>query len=278
MLRRTAAALLAALAVIALSACTSSGVADSTRASESPSPTTFDAVETFESWVDREWQLVSGTVDGVELSPNAASRITLGVMRDEQGEITLGGRSCNSWSAPLDDLAAARVGFTDVGCDDELTFAESAVIDAVGRLTAVGDDDGILTLLGDDVELRWVERAPLDREALIDVTWSMQSLAWQGDNLHVPEGTSWTLLTEGTITVASDCAVLTGEWEASRFAVLLGAYQIDGDCEVPDEMTSLDPLSAFTNGFTASLTDGVLTTTSFSGVVATHIPAAVTTR
>lgn len=231
-----------------------------------------EVVAALEALAGREWALASGTVDGADVATPIEYPITLGVVVDDDGVAHLGGRVCNHWGMPLSGESAGEAGSNAMLCEG-LMEAESAVMDAVTRLDEVTESGGVLTLRGDGVELVWDERAPLDLANLTDVTWSMQTVSTAGAAaVPAPDPTTWELRSDGTIRATSTCLVLTGEWTTSGSDVRVGTSQQDGTCTEAEMFAGGQALAALTEGFTASLADGVLTTTSMFGQVATHVP------
>lgn len=231
-----------------------------------------DVIADLEALAGREWQLVSGTVDGVAVTLVPDHAATLSVTVDPDGAHLLGGRACNWWSIELGASLDAGVTSTAMLCHDDLMAVETAV-GAVSRLTSVAVDGETLTLLGDGVELVWTDRPPLDLAGIRDTAWSMETLTVAGEPVDVPLGTTWSIDSDGTLLATSLCLVLRGEWVVSGADVLLTSAQQDGDCAEADNLAAGTALAALSNGFSASVADGVLTTTSLFGEVATHTPA-----
>ena len=281
-LRKTAAALVAALALVTLTACTTSSAEEvspngqqSSTPSSSGQPNTVgqpdDVVAAFEALIDREWQLVSGTVDGVDVGPLAeAPLITFLVTRDPQGEVYLGGRTCNSWGMPLAGFSDGVYSSTAMACAPELMTIEGAVTGAISRTTSVVEDAGTLTLTGDGVETTWIEQEPLDRDALLDVTWSMVGYGEAGPDAPLV-GSNWMLKSDGTFTASYDCFHLTGAWVEMGSEVRITDAQTDGQCSETERASQL--YSLLGGSFTTSFENGVLTTRTTWGEVATHWPA-----
>lgn len=223
----------------------------------------------------REWELVSGTVDGQAIGPVDDVLITLATRVDDDGVLQVGGRACNSWGITLDGSAGDEVTSTAMLCGDDLMAVEAAVQRAVTHPTSVAAEAGALTLLGDGVELLWSERPPLDLATLQDVTWSMETLTVGGAATDVPPGTTWTLSSDGTMLATSTCLVLRSEWVSTGSDVMPTTSQQDGLCGEDDMAAGGTALAALGDGFSATLTDGLLTTVSRFGAVATHTPAPV---
>ena len=274
--RRITAALVAALAFVALTACTPSPNEELSPSASSAHPSqsagqSGDVAAAFEALVDRAWQFDSGTVDGVELAPvNGAPTITLLVTRDDQGKFQLGGRTCNSWETPLADFPTGTVVQTTMSCAPELADLESTVTSAIINSTSVIEDAGTLTLRGDGIELHWIEQEPLDRSALLDVTWTLAKHGATGPD--APQvGTTWMLKSDGTFTASYDCFHLAGTWVEQGSEVRITDSQTDGQCAETERAWQLYDL--FSGSFTTSFANGVLTTTSTWGDTSTHIPA-----
>lgn len=256
------------------------GVGETTPDIADDSPTVADmlppdVIADLESLAGRAWQLVSGTVDGVAVTLVPDHAATLSVTVDPDGAHLLGGHACNWWSIELGASLDAGVTSTAMLCPDNLMAVESAVQRAVSRLTSVTVDGETLTLLGDGVELVWTDRPPLDVAGIQDTAWSMETLTVAGEPADVPLGTTWSIDSDGTLLATSLCLVLRGEWVVSGADVLLTSAQQDGDCGEADNLAAGTALAALSNGFSASLADGVLTTTSLFGEVATHTPAPI---
>lgn len=217
----------------------------------------------------RDWALRSGAVDGVPLVVPEGLVVTFGVGRDDEGALHLGGHVCNWWTRPFvqtDDVYTS----TAMSCGDSLDTLETAVMSALSRADSAVVADGVLTLTGHGVDVVWDERPPLDLTGVLDVTWTVRSVAEPGEEaVPVSQTVTWLLRSGGTYESIAECSVLTGTWTDGGTSVRFGSWNVEqtcGDSEPPD------PQSATAQGlseFTTALVDGTLTITSDSGSVLT---------
>lgn len=271
------------LAVVALGAAalTACSTPDPGADPATSSPTAVDpAVATDLTRLEGgSWVLVSGTVDGEALVPVEGRDATLAIRRD--GDlVTIGGTVCNSLGGELvgwpDAVEIGEIGSTAMLCEPEaLMVLETAVAEALPRVTTItGGPDGV-TLTGDGVELVYTARTGSDPSAITDITWTMQSLTRADGTVITPvePSTVWVLGSDGTLQATSGCLTFTGSWRSDGYDVVFGDSRQDGQCEDAEMLAAGETLAALGDGFSASLEDGTLTTTSRFGVVATSIEA-----
>lgn len=244
--------------------------AGTTPPADAPDPEVVTALTALDG---RAWELVSGSVDGQAVGPVDDVVVTLAARVDDDGVLLVGGHACNDWGIALGGSPDDGVTSTAMLCGDALMAVEAAVQSAVLRLTSVTTEADSLTLRGDGVELLWTARPPLDLATLQDVAWSMETLTVGGEALDVPPGTTWSLFSDGTMLATSTCLVLNAEWISTGSDVVPTTSQQDGLCGEAEMAAGGAALAALSDGFSATVTDGVLTTVSRFGAVATHTPA-----
>ena len=108
----------------------------------------------FADSVEGSWQLVSGTVDGVEVPIIDTHPITLTLEGDQANGVA----ACNSYSGPF-TLDGSSIQFDDIAITEMACVDPPGVMEAEAAYTAgllavdtVTIDDG-MTLTGPDVEL-----------------------------------------------------------------------------------------------------------------------------
>ena len=128
------------------------------RAFPVPEPT-----EVFATLADRQWVLVSGTVDGSGLTLPVDQPITFAVTADDQGELSLSGHACNRWGIALKDFPDGPMMMTEIGCPDDISSFDSLISQAIMNVETVGAMNEMLLMSGDTFDLQWAE-IPLAEE------------------------------------------------------------------------------------------------------------------
>lgn len=100
-----------------------------------------------------DWQLIRGTVDGVDIPLMADSPVTMTV----EGSRVSGRAACNQYGGEI-VVADGEVRFgalmqTEMACEEPLMSIESAFLGAMSRVRAAAAQDDGLTLSGPGVEL-----------------------------------------------------------------------------------------------------------------------------
>ncbi|MGB7980212.1 MAG: META domain-containing protein [Candidatus Nanopelagicales bacterium] len=239
---RASSIMLIAAVVAALAACAEPG----DTAATSPASATLAG----------DWVLAEG-IDVVDGYP-----VTLSI-----DGTTAGGRSaCNSYGARvvLDGSAVRfdQVSSTDMGCDPAVMDVEAAYVDALVQVRSWSIASGQLQLDG-PTPLVFDPRPAVPTEALVDTTWTLESLV-SGDTVQSVHGQPATLvlLSDGTLTAGTGCRTLSGRWVQSGAEVFLPELAADGDC--PADLAGQDNhvVSVLGDGFTAQVDGNVLTVTS----------------
>jgi heat shock protein HslJ len=234
--------MLMAAVVAALAAC--GGPADTA----APSPASAQ--------LDGDWVLTEG-IDVVDGYP-----VTLSI----DGP-TAGGRSaCNSYGARVvldgSALRFEQVSSTAMGCEPAVMDAEAAYLDALVQVRSWSIMDGQLQLDG-PTPLVFDPRPAIPTEALVDTTWTLESLV-NGDTVQSVRGQPATLLLlpDGTVDASTGCRMLSGRWVQSGAEVLLPELAAVGDC--PADLAEQDGhvVSVLGDGFNAQVDGNVLTVTS----------------
>jgi heat shock protein HslJ len=125
-----------------------------------------------------------------------------------------------------------------------------------------GHMDGQLQLDG-PTPLVFDARPAIPTEALVDATWTLESLV-NGDTVQSVRGQPATLLLlpDGTVDAGTGCRMLSGKWVQSGAEVLLPELAAVGDC--PTDLAEQDGhvVSVLGDGFNAQVDGNVLTVTS----------------
>jgi heat shock protein HslJ len=119
--------------------------------------------------------------------------------------------------------------------------AESAYMDALQAVGEISRSGDVLTLTGDDAELRFELRPPVPTAQLVGTRWELESLI-EGtgeDGLATSAEPAYLLLHEdGTIEGTTGCRKLYGEWREEGDTILFGTFGAEGKC--PARLRSQD--------------------------------------
>jgi heat shock protein HslJ len=216
-------AVLAALAVLVLSACagaagpTAAGVEDGD-GSTSPAG----------SWV------LADARPAIQVPGDA--RITLSVEPDGDAWQVGGTSACNSYGGTVatdgDRWQSEGFGMTEMACDVPRMDAEAAYLDALMAVdTWARPSADELVLTGPGVELRFTVLAPVPTADLTGTTWLLDGLTVGTGpdgtvSSTVAEADEATLYldTDGTMTASTGCRTFSGEWIETGDEVLLTTF------------------------------------------------------
>jgi heat shock protein HslJ len=160
-----------------------------------------------------DWQMTSGTIDGVVLAVVDDSPITLTVKGTE-----IGGRSaCNHYGGRI-ALQDGRPRFsvtsmTEMACAEPAMAAEAAFLATLPRVVAAARDGDRLTLTGPDVELVFDRLPAVPLAQLVGTDWVLDSMI-AGDVVSSVGGDPATLRLDagGTFKGSTGCRTFSGRW------------------------------------------------------------------
>jgi heat shock protein HslJ len=158
------------------------------------------------------WMFVSGTVDGVSLTPPLGTTISLAVSASS----VVGRSSCNTFSGERVDaggdalfptLAASRM-----ACPGDVF--EDVYLGALGRVTDYEVANEQLRLRGDGIELRYVPMPAEPAASLVGSEWVLDTLYDGGTATLpvVPEPGRLNLRDDGVFSGFDGCQPFLGEW------------------------------------------------------------------
>ena len=179
--------------------------------------------------LEGDYTLVEGRGPDGEVPLVEDSPVTLSIEGEEWG----GTAACNHYGGTVtiagDDLTVHGVFQTEMACvDDRIMESERLYLAAFQQVDRYERDGDRLLLLGDDVELVFVEVPPEPDAALVGTTWVLTSLL-EGTE---PDGAVSSVVGEPTLEFGEDGTFL-GETGCNRFG---GDYRHAGDSLVTSEV------------------------------------------
>lgn len=184
---------------------------------------------------EHQWRLASGSIDGNAIAPPADRAITIERRGDEVG----GTAACNSYFASFSegDRLFASVGSTEMAClEPGVMEAESAYLEALGRVQGAERDGEALVLRGTDVELRFEIVPPVPDTALTGTSWQLDTIddgtaAWNGVGF---EDVVLTFDAGGTYGGFDGCTPMGGTYMADGTELVL-SNQVGADAQCPSD-------------------------------------------
>jgi heat shock protein HslJ len=211
------------------------------------------------------WQLESGIVDSDPVPLVDGYRITLTV-----DDTTLGGTAaCNGYGADYTRSGGAGIeidglSWTEMACmPDEVMASEQAYLGGLVRVDEMAVEDRMLVLSGPDVELRFDRLDPVQTEALIGVTWVLETVVERESATSAGgEGATLRLEEDGTLTGGTGCRSLEGTYIVTGDEVLFTGFSADGECTEDLRRQDNQVVSVLGDGFTVVIEGDTLTITS----------------
>jgi len=126
--------------------------------------------ETSLSEVAGDWQLESGTIDGVAIPVVEGFDVTMTI----EAPSIVGTSACNSWGGRI-ALVDGEIHVTETSstmklCADPVMASEAAFMRAIPLVRSAARDGDRLTLAGPGLEMAFVTLVPARRSTLPDVT------------------------------------------------------------------------------------------------------------
>lgn len=207
-----------------------------------------------------DWLLV----DGIKLVDDFP--ITMSI-----SDTTVGGRAaCNSYGGTVvvdgSAISFDEFSWTEMGCEQPVMEAERDFLEALLAVTEFASDDHRLTLSGPEGNLVFEPVAPTPTAALIDTTWTLDTLI-EGEAASSVAGEPATLLlaADGTFTASTGCRTLSGDWLDGGGVIIVPNMSAEGECS--DDLWKQDSrvISVLEDEFRAEVQGDRLTLTSMGG-------------
>jgi heat shock protein HslJ len=211
---------------------------------------------------DGAWVLTSASVDGASITLLDEYSATLTVEGTQ-----IGGRAaCNSYGgdATIDGTAFATglLMQTMMACEPQVMELEATYLAALGRVTSATRSNDALRLLGNGVELDFELEPPVPTEALVGVTWVLDSLLQRDAVSSTTEGAEQATLVlnaDGSFTGHTGCRELSGEYIVSGATVQLTSFSAEGECRDQYRFQDNVVISVLESGFSTSIDGNRLT-------------------
>jgi heat shock protein HslJ len=230
-------------------------------ATSSPGPSGAGPVD-----VTGDWQMTSGTIDGVVLAAEEDAQITLTVEGTQ-----IGGRAaCNDYGGEIivDDGRPrfSVTSMTTMACAGPAMATEAAFTAALPRIVAAARDGDRLTLTGPGVELVFDRLPPVPVAEMVGTDWVLESLV-AGDVVSTVAGAPATLRLDagGTFRGSTGCRTFSGRWVLANGGVMPTDFGMD-QTECPAQLAEQDShVVGVLEGFRASVDGPQLTLTGERG-------------
>jgi heat shock protein HslJ len=217
------------------------------------------------SEADGAWTMESGTVGGEPMPLDPQYPVTMVI----EGSEVSGRAACNSYGGSI-SIESSMVAFGDVfmtemACDPAAMESEQVFLSALGLVDTIAVEADTLTLSGGGAELLFTRDAPIEDEALVGATWTLDTLI-EGEAASSSLGEStFTLASDGTFEASTGCRELTGEYVVEGPEVIVTNSEAVGDC--PAEFAPQDDLvvTVINDGFIVEIEGSRLTLTSSGG-------------
>jgi heat shock protein HslJ len=188
--------------------------------------------------VEGDWELVGGTVDGVEFPLVAEYRVTMNLHEGKVG----GTAACNSYGGEYTlqgwSITFGMLAKTEMACEPAVMDAEQAFMTVLGEPRTLSRDADTLQMMGDGVELEFRLITPVEPEALVGTVWMLETII-QGEAASSVQGEpSLVLNDDGTFVGATGCRSLTGRYQISGDELVITEMSADGEC--PAEFATQD--------------------------------------
>ena len=213
------------------------------------------------------WELVSGSVDGVDIPIVDGHPITLSFTDDTAG----GTAACNGYGGFFaisgGDFTFSELVWTEMACvADGVMESETVYLEALPRVEAFTMTNDELTLTGEGVELVYRALPPVPTSELTGMVWVLDSLV-QGDSVSSVTGERATLelFTDGSMLGSTGCRTLDGNYMVSGAEVVMSEMTAHGEC--PGELEGQDNhvVSVLGGGFRVTIEGNTLTVTASGG-------------
>lgn len=216
--------------------------------------------------VTGDWQMTSGTIDGVALAVVDDSPITLSVTGTQ-----ISGRSaCNHYGGEI-IFQEGRPRFTltsmtEMACAEPVMAVEAAFTAVLPRVVGAARDGDRLTLTGPGVELLFDRLPPVPLAQLVGTDWVLDSMV-KGDVVSSVAGDPATLRLDagGTFKGSTGCRTFTGRWVEANGGITPTDLGMD-QSECPPDLAGQDGhVVGVLEGFRVAIDGQTLTLTGDGG-------------
>ena len=221
-----------------------------------------------------DWQLSSGTVDGVPFPVVADAPITMTV----QGTQISGRSACNHYGGEIvvegGSVKFGLMSMTEMACQEPVMSAEAAYFAALARIAGASRDGDRLVLTGPGVELDFDRLPPVPIAELVGTNWVLESIV-KGDVVSSVAGEPATLRldSDGTFVGSTGCRTFSGRWVTANGGIRPTDLGMD-QTECPPDLAAQDgQISSVLEGFRASVDGRTLTLTGDGGDGLTYTAA-----
>ena len=216
--------------------------------------------------VTGDWQMSSGTIDGVALAVVEDAPVTLSVAGTQ-----ISGRSaCNHYGGEI-VFQEGRPRFvltstTQMACAEPVMAVEAAFSAVLPRVVGAARDGDRLTLTGPGVELLFDRLAPVPLAQLVGTDWLLDSIV-AGDVVSSVEGDPATLRigADGTLKGSTGCRTFSGRWVEANGGITPTDLGMD-QAECPPDLAGQDGhVVGVLEGFRVAIDGQTLTLTGGGG-------------
>lgn len=214
--------------------------------------------------INRAWELVSGSHQGLTIEPSESHPITV----QFDGDLVTGTAACNGFggSYQLDGTAITldELSITEMACQPvsvmELERQFMSALAAVGEIAA---EDDLLKLAGPDVELLFRPLPPPPTTELLGTVWLLDGVI-SNDSVASVSGDRATLelFSDGSFIGSTGCRTFTGSYATNGTGFAVSDLAAQGDC--PSALIEQDNsvISVLEGSFRVVLEETRLTLTS----------------
>lgn len=172
---------------------------------------------------------------------------------------TFGGTAaCNGYGGAYavsgSTIVLTDLGQNAMGCEDRVQKSEEVFMAELSMVDSFRFEEDRLILRGAEHDLVFVPDAALDIEALIGVTWILDSYS-DGDELTAAGGTGGYLLIngDGTLEGGTGCRSLSGTWIESGAEILFPNFGAEGECSEELSRQDNQVVTVLGDGFRAEV-------------------------
>jgi heat shock protein HslJ len=209
-----------------------------------------------------DWQLESGTIDGVAIPLVDGFDVTMTV----EAPSIVGTSACNSWGGRI-ALVDGEIHVTEASstmklCSDPVMATETAFMGAIPLVRSAARDGDRLTLVGPGVEMVFLSLEPPPVADLVGPIWRLDALG-EGDVHGAPIGDPATLHfdADGSFSGSTGCRSFTGSWIRQTGAIVVTSMSMTGECPADQADQDGFVVAVVGDGFRAQIDGDRLTLT-----------------
>jgi heat shock protein HslJ len=184
---------------------------------------------------DQAWELESGSVAGGPIPIVDGHPITLSFVDDGVG----GTAACNGYGGSYtfsgNEISITEVFQTEMACTpEEIMESERKYLEALLGVDSFTVTDSRLSLIGEGVELVFVELPPVPTAELTGTVWVLDGMV-QDEAVSSVSGERATLelFADGSMLGSTGCRTLHGRYVVTGAEVLMNEMAAEGECS-PD--------------------------------------------